>query len=170
METLAVNAPGNDGLAQAAFESDGGLSTDAMAQFMSGHLRDELGLTSDVLNVGLTVARNHILRGAHGEAMRIYIGLVMCEPMNVDFQVGLANCANLMGEPNVALQAASAAIMLAPSDPRGYLLSGQSCIMMGNVDEAREDLNDALRHASGNDAVVREAEQLLERIAALAAS
>jgi Flp pilus assembly protein TadD len=139
-----------------------------MSELLSGRLRDELGLSSDVLRIGLTVARNHLLRGAQAEAMRIYVGLVLCEPMNVDFQVGLANCANLMGEQNVALQAASAVIMLAPADPRGYLLSGRSCIMMGLVDEAREDLNDALKHADGNEAVIKEAGLLLERISTLA--
>ena len=161
-----MNAMGNESLAQTASARNDDLSTEELAQLLSGGLRDEIGLTSDVLNVGLTIAGNHLLRGANGEAMRIYVGLVMCEPMNVDFQVGLANCANLMGEQSVALQAASVAIMLAPSDPRGYLLSGRSCIMMGNLLEAREDLNDALRYAGGNDPMIKEIELLLENISA----
>lgn len=162
-----MNALGNDSLAHPVSGRDGDPSTEDVARFLSGHFRDEIGLTSDILNVGLAVAKNHLLRGAYVEAMRIYVGLVMCEPMNVDFQVGLANCANLMGEQSVALQAASVAIMLAPSDPRGYLLSGRSCIMMGNVQEAREDLGDALKYAGDNDAMVKEIELLLESILAL---
>ncbi|WP_378940817.1 hypothetical protein [Mesorhizobium sp. ANAO-SY3R2] len=140
------------------------VSSDTSVPFLSGQLGAELGLSTEALRIGLTVASNHLLRGAYGEAMRVYVGLVLCEPMNVDFQVGLANCANLMGEHCVALQAASAVIMLAPSDPRGYLLSGRSCIMLGQMDEATEDLNDALKHANGNGAVVKEVGLLLDRI------
>jgi hypothetical protein len=117
--------------------------------------------------MGLTVARNHLSRGSYAEAFRIYASLVLCEPLNVDFQVGLANCAGLMGEHHVALQAASAIIALAPADPRGYLLSGRSCLMIGSFAEAQEDLNDAVRHAeaAGSDVVTREARHLLDRLA-----
>jgi Flp pilus assembly protein TadD len=170
VEALTVNAMGNDSLAHTPSARNDDLSAEDLAQLLSGGLRDELGLTSDVLAVGLAIAANHLSRGAHGEAMRIYVGLVMCEPMNVDFQVGLANCANQMGEQSVALQAASVAIMLAPSDPRGYLLSGRSCMMMGNVDEAREDLHDALTYAGGNDAMIKEIDLLLGSISAQTAS
>ncbi|MGQ3211767.1 tetratricopeptide repeat protein [Shinella sp.] len=161
-----MNAMGNDSLAHTPSAGNDDLSAGDLAQLLSGGLRDELGLTSDVLNVGLAIAANHLARGANSEAMRIYVGLVMCEPMNVDFQVGLANCANVMGEQSVALQAASVVIMLAPTDPRGYLLSGRSCIMMGNLDEAREDLHDALKYAGGNEPVVKEIELLLGSIPA----
>lgn len=142
---------------------DGG---DLAARLLDGELRKQLGLSSEQLRVGLAVARNHLARGAYAEAFRIYASLVLCDPMNVDFQVGLANCAGLMGEHHVALQAASAIIALAPADPRGYLLSGRSCLMIGSFAEAQEDLTDAMRHAeiTGSDVVTREARHLLDRL------
>lgn len=147
-------------------------SDDAVAQFLGGQFGKQLGLTPEDLRVGLSVARNHLTRGAPDEALKIYVALVLCDPMNVDHQVGLANCASFMGEHHVALQAASAVVALAPSDPRGYLISGRSCLMIGSLDEAREDLDDALRHAraTGNDAVSSEATMLLERLSAATSS
>lgn len=144
---------------------------DLAARLLGGELRKQFGLSSEQLRVGLAVARNHLSRGAHAEAFRIYASLVLCDPMNVDFQVGLANCAGLMGEHHVALQAASAIVALAPADPRGYLLSGRSCLMVGSFAEAQEDLRDALRHAeaAGSDFVANEARHLLDRVSVAAA-
>lgn len=139
---------------------------------LGGQLRQDLGLKTQDLRIGLTVARNLLNRGQHGEAMRLYAVLVLCEPTEVDFQVGLANCASAMGEHHMALQAASAVIALAPSDPRGYLLSGRSCLHIGSIAEAEQDLGDALGLAeqSGHDVVRGEAAMLLERISAARAS
>jgi Flp pilus assembly protein TadD len=141
-----------------------------LAQLLDGELRKRLGLTPEQLRIGLMVARNHLTRGAPADALKIYVALVLCDPLNVDFQVGLANCASVLGEHHVALQAASAVIALAPADPRGYLLSGRSCMMLGNYAEAREDLGDALTFANGNETVAAEASHLLERIAVAASA
>lgn len=147
-------------------------AADTMALLASGHLGKELQLTGDQLRVGLTVARNHLARGASAEALRIYVALVLCEPLNVDFQVGLSNCAGLIGEHHIALQAASAVIALAPTDPRGYLLSGRSCLMLGSFAEAKTDLEDAQHFAriAQDEAVSGEAGALLERLSAAMAS
>jgi len=141
---------------------------ETLAALLRGELRDKLGLSSEQLRIGLTLARNHLTRGAPVEALRIYVALVLCEPTNVDFQIGLANCAGLLGEHHLALQAASAVIAHAPKDARGYLLSGRSCMMIGAFDEAKEDLDDALALAGSDAAVAGEAKLLLGRIAAAA--
>lgn len=138
---------------------------DTLAQFLDGQLGKRLGLTPEQLRIGLSVARNHLTRGAPAEALKIYVALVLCDPLNVDFQVGLANCASVLGEHHVALQAASAVIALAPRDPRGYLLSGRSCMMLGNYAEAKEDLEDALAFVGADETVATEARHLLERLA-----
>ena len=80
--------------------------------FLKGRIRKELGLELSDLKPALDIARNHLKRGAPGEAMRTYIALVLCEPTNVDFQVGLANCALQIGENHLALHAASAVVAL----------------------------------------------------------
>jgi len=141
-----------------------------LAQLLDGELRKRLGLTTEQLRVGLTVARNHLTRGAPADALKIYVALVLCDPLNVDFQVGLANCASVLGEHHVALQAASAVIALAPGDPRGYLLSGRSCMMLGSYAEAREDLDDALTFSNDDETVATEARHLLERLAVAASA
>ena len=143
---------------------------DSLAALLRGEMRDKLGLSSEQLRVGLSVARNHLTRGAPLDALRIYVALVLCEPTNVDFQIGLANCAGLLGEHHLALQAASVVIALAPKDARGYLLSGRSCLGIGAFSEAKEDLEDALALAGADSAVASEAMLLLGRIATAAAA
>ena len=157
--------------AGAAAPSDEPLPAGLAEALHGGEIARELGLDAADLRLGLTVAKNLLSRGAHAEAMRVYVALVLCEPLNVDFQVGLANCASVVGEPYMALQAASAVIALAPSDPRGYLLSGRSCMAIGNFAEAREDLTDALRFADTGtyDVVRREAGLLIDRLTAAGA-
>ncbi len=139
---------------------------EAAKTFVRGQIRDELNLKSADLTIGLEVAKNLLKRGAATEALRIYAGLILCEPANIEFQVGLANCALLVDEPHLALQAASAVIALAPRDPRGYLLSGRACIGLGALAEAAEDLNDALTFGrEARDArVVEEAQRHLQAL------
>lgn len=143
---------------------------EAMVQsLVGGALRKELGIESADLQIGLDVARRHLQRGAAAEAMRIYVALVLCDPMVVDFQVGLANCALQLEENPLALQAASAVIALAPRDSRGYLLSGRACLALGHQAEAEEDLRDAVTfgQAERNAVVVNDARQLLQTLAAI---
>ncbi|QJP15549.1 tetratricopeptide repeat protein [Starkeya sp. ORNL1] len=143
---------------------------EAMVQsLVGGALRKELGIESADLQIGLDVARRHLQRGAAAEAMRVYVALVLCDPMVVDFQVGLANCALQLEENPLALQAASAVIALAPRDSRGYLLSGRACLALGHHAEAEEDLRDAVTfgQAERNAVVVNDARQLLQTLAAI---
>lgn len=141
-------------------------------RFLNGEIRDTLGLSSDDLSVGLEVAGNLVRRGATGEALRVYAGLILCEPTNAAFQTGLANCALMAEEYHLALQAASAVISLAPRDPRGYLISGQACLGLGAQAEAAEDLQDAVRLGSeeGDAVVVDLARRLLDSVAASTAA
>jgi Flp pilus assembly protein TadD len=140
-----------------------------ITELLGGSLRKELGLETIDLMAGLEVAKNHLKRGAIPEAMRIYATLVLCEPTNVDFQVGLANCALLAEENHLALQAASAIVALAPADPRGYFLSGRACLGLGSFTEAAEDLTDAVEFGrkAHNATIVNEANVLLQKVAAL---
>lgn len=127
-----------------------------------------IGARTEDLAFGLNVARTHMQRGAHSEAMRIYAMLVLCDPRHPDFQIGLANCALAMGENALALQAASAVVALRPADPRGYFLSARACFGMGALAEAAEDLADAGLHArAANDRTMIEAVAQLDRLVKL---
>ena len=135
-----------------------------MRAFLEGSLRKEIGLKSEDLRIGLEVAKNFMKRGAFPEALRTYAALCLCEPTNIDFQIGLANCTLQMEEYHLALQAASVVVALAPRNPRGYFMSGRACVGLGHFAEAREDLDESielgLRARDG--LIVEEARKLLQ--------
>jgi tetratricopeptide (TPR) repeat protein len=135
----------------------------AEIEIAEGAIRKHLGLESAHLRLGLDLARSQLQRGAFDEAFRTYVALVLCEPCNVDFQIGLANCAHHVEQHELALQAASAAIALNPADPRGYYLSGRACFALAHYREAIEDLKSAIDRATvANDHhVLTEAGKLL---------
>lgn len=137
-----------------------------MDALCSGKVRDSLGLKSEDLQLGLTLARNQLERGAKREAMRIYTALVLCEPMNPEFQLGLANCAAAMGNHHLTLQAASAVIALDPNHARGFYLSGRACLALGLKSEAQEDFREAIElgRAAKDAKIVAEAKRLLGQI------
>ena len=133
------------------------------------NLSKKLGLEGDSLNVALNLASTYILNGLPQRAFEIYSGLALLDPLNVDVQIGLASCATELGEHDLAIQTAAAVIMTAPGDPRGYLLSGKNCLMIGRYNEAREDLEDALRFAAPDTSsqkagIAEEAASLLSRL------
>jgi Flp pilus assembly protein TadD len=144
--------------------------SEAQRLIAQGAIRKALGLEPVDLRLGLDVARNQLQKGAVGEAFRTYATLVVCDPSDPELQVGLANCALHVGENNLALQAASAVVALAPSDPRGYFFSGRACMALGHFAEAKEDLTEAIELARvPKDALIfNEARKLLERLAVLA--
>lgn len=160
---LAADRTGGDGTPRWSGEAEIG------RMLVDGAFRKELGLEPGDLRIGLNVAKNLLDRGATAEAMRIYVALVLCNPTEVDFQVGLANCALRMEEAHLALQAASAVVAMNPRDPRGYFLSGSACLMLGQYSEAGEDFQDAVRFAKDarDHRIADLAGAALQRVAAL---
>ncbi len=150
-------------------ETRGGAASDAERAILGGAIRKDLGLETRDLRPGLTVAKNLLLRGSKAEALRIYVALVLCEPMNAEFQIGLANCAMLLGENHLALQAASVVVALEPRNPRGYYVSGRACLALRHYAEAEEDLRDAAAFAKAarDEVIALESDKLLDKIAAL---
>lgn len=134
----------------------------SLADFASGAVGKSMGLSEKHLLVGLEVARQLRTRGALAEALRMHAMLALCAPTNIELQLGLAECAAEIGLNEIAMQAASVVIAMAPNDPRGYLLSGRSAIGMDAKAEAKEDLADAARlaAAAGRNDIVVEAKRL----------
>lgn len=128
-------------------------------------LRAYLGLEVEHLLPGLDIAANLLQRGEHDEAVRIYAALVLCDPAEVRFQIGLATCALAIREFHIALQAASAIIASTPDNPRGYLISGHAALGLLDFDAAVDDLREALRIAeqAGDQATAEEAAHYLQR-------
>lgn len=88
--------------------------------------------------------------GRTDEALRIFAVLVLAAPEETGFQLGLSEAALTSGRPEIALQAAAAAISLDPQNPVAFLASGLACLAMGEATLAQEDLADALRLAQAS--------------------
>ncbi len=117
---------------------------------LSGALSKELGLGERELGLALGVANLKLRSGNPSKALQMYAMLVLCKPTNVDFQCALANCALQLQEYEVALQAASAVVAMAPADCRGYYFSGAACLGLGQFGDAKEDIVDAITFAENS--------------------
>ncbi len=132
---------------------------------LEGALGKELGLGDRELGLALAVANMKLKSGNAEKALSMYAILVLCKPLDVEYQCGLANCAVQMQEYEMALQAASAIIGLAPRDCRGYYFSGAACLGLGKISEAREDVSDAMKFAENTaDRAFLEASQKLNAL------
>jgi tetratricopeptide (TPR) repeat protein len=118
-----------------------------LADYLAGSLRDRLGLKAGDLDLGLNKAKLKVQSGQPEEAMKLYLGMVLLEPSNVTYLGGLANCALMTGNPDLALKTASLMVALAPDNPHGFYFSGAACLALGRRAEALEDMQDAVRLA-----------------------
>ena len=114
-------------------------------EFMAGGLRERLGLEAETLQVGRTIAEGHLRRGAVQEAMKMYGALALCEPTDVEVQLGIAQCATLLQVYDLGVGAATAAAALAPDEPRAQMLLAQSRLALGDRDSADRALQECLR-------------------------
>lgn len=133
----------------------------AAEALLGGFVRKRLGLKDSDIGLGLALAGKTLGRHPR-EALKLYAALILCDPSNLDCQIGLSNCALAAGEPHLAVQAASVVIALDPADPRGHILSAQASIALGDLADAREDVGFALETArrKGDAAMIAEAERL----------
>ncbi len=131
-----------------------------------GVLAKELNLGPAEMRLALGVAKLKLNTGQPERALQMYTMLVLCDPLNIEHQCGLANCAVQMQEHELALQAASSMIANAPRDCRGYYFSTVACMGMGHFEEAREDVVDALDFAlqSDNSEIFEAASRLNEQL------
>ncbi|MGV6872700.1 hypothetical protein ACUSIJ_08410 [Pseudochelatococcus sp. B33] len=133
-------------------------------------IRALLGLDVEHLLPGLDIAADRFRQGDEQGALRIYATLVLCDPTEPRFQIGLAACALDMGLAAVALRAASAVIACRPESPEGYHLSGHASAGLEEYDDAVRDFTEALRLARkrrGCAEIARDSERMLARLAAL---
>ena len=123
----------------------------------AARLRDAVGLTrEDVTAIAHAATVQPLVEP--GERMRRAAVLSLLDPTDPALQGEFSEAALAAGEPEVALQAASALVALAPRDPRGFELSARSCAALGLIAEAREDATDAqvrARDARDADAFAR---------------
>lgn len=134
------------------------------AALLGSHLLASLDLAEGDFDAGLMLAANAMRNGHLAEALRLYATMAICQPMNYEIQLGLANCAVEAQQHYVAMQAAAVLIALYPQDPRGYIISGKACLHAGLHVEAREDFRQtiAVAEASGAGDLSAEALRLLE--------
>lgn len=127
-------------------------------------LREQLNLDQDILHAPLNRTITLEEQGQWRAALEVYAQVGLLDPALLAVQLGIARCATRLGEHAIALQAAAAAILLAPKDPRGYLLSGENCMHLGYIREARKDLEQAIRLSAKDAVLVAEAIRLLSQL------
>ncbi len=110
-----------------------------------GGVRKQLGLEQEDLKPGLVMAKGLMDAGRWDKALEVFLGLILLDPADVDVQLGLSNCALQLQQYSLAIEAASAAMVLSPSNPRSYYYSGAACLALGHIAEAREDLEETVR-------------------------
>lgn len=123
-----------------------------------------LGLTEGHFQGVFNQAMEKLEAGNVDAAFKDMANLVLLSPTSVQFQLGLAEIALRAGVPELAMQAAAAAIAIAPDRPEGFLLSGQACLAMNETKFAQEDLADAIAKADASPryaAVAKAARQAL---------
>lgn len=92
-------------------------------------------------------AMQKLVSGQAGEGFDLFARLVLVLPGDHGFQIGLAEAALAADQPDVALQAATAAIAFAPDKADGYLLSGRACMALDELDAARSDFTESVTRA-----------------------
>lgn len=128
-----------------------------LQELIEGGVRKSLGLSREDVHVGLDLAKSQLQKGQHAEAFKTYATMILLDPIDPELQIGFANCALVVGENSLALQAASAAIVQMPEDCRGYLLSGKACLALGLKDECKEDFIKAMELSDGKNMIVTKA-------------
>lgn len=128
-------------------------------------IREYLGLEIKHLLPGLDIAANLLRSGKHEEALKTYATLILCDPNEIRFQIGLATCALEIGQFHLAILAASGIVAEQPENPLGYLISGRASLGLREFEAAINDLEHALGLAreSGDEAAAQEASTFLER-------
>lgn len=113
----------------------------------AGGIAAIMGVDPANLRIGVDLAKARRSAGALGEALGLYATLALMDMNEPDYQLGLADVAFEMGEYALCVQAACCYVAQRPMRPEGYFLSGAACLALGQIAEAREDLEDALRFA-----------------------
>ena len=133
--------------------------------YAAGELRKKLGLSPQILAMGLKHALGLLEVGRAEDALRLCAGIVLIEPGNINHLAALANSAIATGKAEVALNTASLMVILEPRNPLGYYFSALGCIGLDRMVEAQEDLRDALGFATqaGDDELARQAATMLAR-------
>lgn len=131
-------------------------------------LIERLGLQSGDLDIAAMQGKNDLMAGRADAALARFARLVLVDPNNVDYQIGLGEAALANGAPELAMQCAAYVISARAASPAGYYLSGRAALMMGEPGLAQEDLNEAATRAAmiGERALQASAQQLAAMAAA----
>lgn len=119
----------------------------AFEDAFSGELPKTLGLDDQDLVAIAKMAKKALGEGDAALAFSAHALLVLLDPQNVSYQIGLAESALAANTPSAALQAASAVVASTPDNPQGYYWSARACLELGLMAEAKEDLEDAASFA-----------------------
>lgn len=132
-------------------EKTAAMDSGALKQFLDAGVRKTLGLAEHDLDAGLKLAGIRISSGKYEMALRLYRTLLILAPNDFRIYQGLANLCHKTGDHDKVLHCASAMIALKPADPLGYYFSAMACLALGHLEEANEDLTDAMARIGNNE-------------------
>lgn len=152
--------------------ADAGAQVEALIAGMRG-LESARRFSPELLDHVGDMAYNLVRQGRFDDAYRYYGFLTVYQPTETRFLVGQGICARELGRLAEARMMFDMAACLEPEEPAHTLLSAENALMMGQIDDARESLDQVVRFcaaATGHDAVARRAAALLELTADAAGS
>lgn len=123
------------------------LRADVKAELVDKSLAGRLGLAEADLYGAVQAAAEALQAGDLDRAFRGFAYLVVLDPTNPTYHIGLANVALGLEQFAIALQSASVVVASRPRSAEGYHLSARACLGMGEPALALEDLAEVERLA-----------------------
>lgn len=92
----------------------------------------------------LAAARQHAAKAEYAEAINLFREVVDMAPFDAGVRLELASALLASGQPEAAAQAARTGSTMDPAKLELYRLSSRAWLQLGKLDEALEDLNEAM--------------------------
>ena len=128
-------------------------------------LKQIMGLTADELYAISAQGYNFFLQGKIQPARVIFEGLVAIDPRNSYYYRALGVIYWREKEPQKALKQFTYAIRVSPNEISSYINRAEVLVSNNQFDDARTDLEHALKHARAEDeALVRKARAIVRML------
>jgi tetratricopeptide (TPR) repeat protein len=137
-------------LLEMCFDSLDQAGKEFVYDYVAGALPERMGIKPQVMRKTAEYAKTLVQVGRVDEALELYRGALLLDPLNSEYTAGFANCALMMGRADDALRTAALLVASDPDNPAGYAISGAACRMKGLYKEAAEDFADAMRLAEAS--------------------
>lgn len=114
-------------------------------------LKEIKGYTDEELATIAQIAYFMMMQGKDRESKILFEALVAIEPSNEYYYRALGVLAGKQGDNDLAIRHFGYAIKLAPEQANGYVNRAEVYISLGKIEEAEQDLQQALLHIKRED-------------------